>query len=70
MSRYESSRLCLAALAAFREAREAAARGPQPNTPEWEHWQQLLDEAMAANQAYINSINVHSPARPTVRPLT
>lgn len=52
MPHREGERLQKAATEAFRKAREAFQTNPKPGTPEWDAWQKLFNEAVAANEAY------------------
>ena len=48
----EGQRLQQSAVNAFRKASDAFRLNPQPGTPEWDTWQKLFHEAVAANDAY------------------
>jgi hypothetical protein len=46
-------KLYVATMAAFREAKDAFERNPQPGTGEWGEWEKLMRQAVEANRLYV-----------------
>jgi hypothetical protein len=52
------------AMAAFAAAREASQLKTEPGTPEWEHWKEMCDIAVRANDAYRRELAEHPIENP------
>lgn len=56
MSDNEQERLYRESVAAFEALRDVARGNPSPGTSDWTRWQELLEYALAMNQAYIECL--------------
>jgi len=61
VSQQELTRLQSAAQKLWDAANQMGALRPRPGTPDWNRWQELVNKAIAANDAYLMALT-KSPA--------